>query len=402
MKKILLTTISLTALFSFSQKKMVYEVEHNYSDAVTLSSIDSTAYDYVWNMGVISSHELKFSIFGDAPVYLWQYQHPNLDYTTRSIYGAANYPLNLNWSSTKTYNATNLCTSDEGTGYRDLYTYTTNNLLATETSESETSPGVWEVLERHEFYYDALDRIVKHVYFDGGVGYNTSIDSAYYDGTTENIAIYKHFESNDGINFNIIEQSDTYWTSGNPDYVNYFEDDDNNPTTPIVWSLQGNYTFSGSNCTSFKVHPVAMGMPQVSVVAQWDYTYGGNSKLASEVQSGGFGNYENYFTYDSDGLLTTVDRRTDDGNGMYTEQFIEYGYESVAGIEEKTIEVIVYPNPATDYLIVPVSNENISIYSMGGNLMMTHNGGEKVDISRLRPGVYLLATSLGKVTFTKQ
>ena len=60
-----------------------------------------------------------------------------------------------------------------------------------------------------------------------------------YDGLTENIAIFKHFESSDGVTFNIKEQSDTYWVSGHPDYVNYFEDDDADPMTPIVFSLKG-------------------------------------------------------------------------------------------------------------------------------------------------------------------
>jgi len=402
MKKILLSALLLSTSVLFAQKKMVYEVSHNYSDASTLNSIDSIAYDYAWNMGVISSHELNFTILGNAPVYLWQYKHPTLDYTTRTFYGAPSYPLGMYWSSTKTYNGNNLCTSDEGAGYRDLYTYTASNLIATETSETESSPGVWDVQERHEYYYDAQNRIVKHVYFDGSVGYNTAIDSAYYDGLTENIAIFKHFESSDGVTFNIKEQSDTYWVSGHPDYVNYFEDDDADPMTPIVFSLKGIYTYVGSNCSNFKVYPVVMGTPQSTVVAQWDYTYGGNSKIASESQTGGFGVYENYYTYDADGLLLTIDRRTDDGAGLYTNQFLEFGYENVAGLKENEMKLSVYPNPASDYISLPIANENIFIYSSSGNMVLRHNGGQKIDVSYLPSGIYTLVSSKGKATFIKQ
>lgn len=394
MKK--LPLIFFLGAFSLNaQNKLTAEVKRSYSDPVTLNNIDSIYYSYQWDMGVINAHAPEFGIFNDAPVYLWQYNHPTLDYTTRDFWSGTSLPLTMNWSSTKTYNANGLCTMDAGSGYRELYTYTAAGKIETFTAEFEVSPGVWEVAEKRDYFYDVSNRLIAQHYFDGGSGFYTQKDSLWYDASTTNIVKNKHYESTDGVVFNIFNQADIYWTAGHPDYINYFEDDDSDPNTPIVWFLQGNYTFPGAWCTKFEAHLIVMGTPDPSVIAQWDYSYNGSGQLTSDLQTGAFGSQRLDYTYQADGLLETIDRQEDQGSGLFTVDFTQFYYTDVAGIEEQEIAFSVFPNPTTDVVTLTEKFDMIRVLDMNGQLMILQRNTDSIDLSQLANGTYVLQVSKG-------
>lgn len=401
MKKPLLFAMLVIGLSSTAQMKLTSAVLKNYSDAITLDMIDSTQYNYTWNMGIMNSHSPEFTIFGNAPVYLFQYDRPTLDYTTREIWSASNYPLSQVWGSTKTYNGSNLCTSDEGIGFRELFTYSTSGKLATHTYESETSPGIWEVQERMDYFYDASDRLIANYRYDGGLSFYTNKDSVWYDGTTNNVTIKKYYESADGLTFDLISKSETFWAAGKPDYAKYYEDEDSDPLTPVTWLINAEYTFSGNNCTKIEAFAVIAGMPTTTILAQWDYSFNGSNQLTSDVQSGGFGDARADYTYQANGLLETIDSQQDQGSGMYTYRFEKFHYTNVAGLTEENIDFQVYPNPTVDKVVLSQTYDQVQVYTMNGQLVLSQKNTNLVDLSSFEAGNYLITVSSSKGTGTQ-
>ncbi|TNF47555.1 MAG: T9SS type A sorting domain-containing protein [Bacteroidetes bacterium] len=401
MKKRLLFTMLVIGLGSNAQMKLTATSSKSLNTDGSVAYIDSTQFNYAWDKGMISTHQPEFTIMGDAPVYLYQYRQPTLDYTTRELWGANNYPLSQNWMSTKTYNGSNQCTSDEGAGFRELFTYNANGKVATHTFENESMPGVWDIQERMEFFYDANDRLIAAHRFDGVSSFYTNKDSVWYDGTTNNVLTRKSYESADGMTFYLMYKSETTWTGNQPTTVNYFEDDDSDPMTPIVWFLTGDYTFTGSNCTLFEVFLVVNDVPTTTLAAQWDYSFNGSNQLISDVQSGGFGDVRIDYTYQADGLLETIDQQEDQGTGLATYRFVRFYYTDVTGIEEETLEFSVYPNPTTDKVNISQVCDRVEVFTMNGELVLAQSNTNNVDLSSFIAGNYLIKVSNGNGTGSK-
>lgn len=386
---------------SNAQMKLTASSNKNYNADGSLASIDSTQFNYSWDKGIMSTHQPEFTIMGEAPVYVYDYKKPILDYTNRELWAASNYPLSQYWMSTKTYNGSNQCTSDEGVGYRELFTYNANGKVATHTFENESMPGVWDILERMEYYYDGSDRLITVQRFDGGSSIYTNKDSVWYDGTTNNILTRKSYESADGINFSIFNKSETTWSGNQPTTVSYFEDEDSDPLTPIVWLFKGDYTFTAGNCTLFEVFLVVNDIPTTTLAAQWNYTFNGSNQLISDVQSGGFGNTRVDYTYQTDGLLETIDRQEDQGSGLLTYRFDRFYYTDVTGVQEESIEFSVYPNPTVDKLVISQICDRVEVFNMNGELVLAQSNTNNVDLSSFIAGNYLIKVSNGNGTGSK-
>ncbi len=287
------------------------------------------------------------------------------------------------------------CTSDEGIGYRDLYTYTASGMLETHTVENETMPGVWEINEKMDFFYDGMNRLVAVHQNDGTQGFYTNKDSLWYDASTTNIVMKRAYRSDDGIVFNLKEEAVTYWTAGHPDYADYSEDGDNDPMNPIEWVMRANYTFPGAWCTKVEVHPVILGTPQATVLQQWDYAYNGSGQLISDIRTGAFENGSIDYTYQADGLLESMDYQDNPGSGLYTVEFTEFYYTDVAGIEGHEIALSVFPNPTTDIVTLTEHFDVIRVLDMNGQLMILQRNTDSIDLSQLANGTYVLQVSKG-------
>ena len=78
---------------------------------------------------------------------------------------------------------------------------------------------------------------------------------------------------------------------------------------------------------------------------------------------------------------------------------------STVGIEDIISHTAIYPNPATDYIIVTdLNNRNIEILDISGKLILTkkiNSDRYKLNISSLKPGSYILKLSENnKITST--
>jgi hypothetical protein len=407
MKTVLLTIIAFTAAAAFGQRKLAAERSTYFDESGTVMNIDSSSYSYEWNRGFLDQHRPEFGILHDAPIYLWEYETPAIDFTTREFWGGMSFPLNLYTTATKTYNENNQCLSEVQDGYRELFTYTASGKIATHSFEYEDSPGVWEVSELTTYSYDASDRLIAVRQYDGWEGFDTQIDSTWYDGTTENVTTKKYFESLDGITFYEMGKSVTYWNAGRPDYVNYYEDNDDDPLTPIEWIAQANYNYTGNNCTSITAYFVIMGVPQTTVIAEWNYTFNAANIPTQISQSGGFGAHRTTFTYDIDNFLTSTVDEEDEGSGMYIYRNRVFYYMSAVGLNENSsIELTLYPNPAVDQLNLPSTFAQVTVYDLSGSVLIRQKGTSTVDVSHLKAGNYFIhATNeqgTATATFVKQ
>lgn len=62
---------------------------------------------------------------------------------------------------------------------------------------------------------------------------------------------------------------------------------------------------------------------------------------------------------------------------------------------------IIYPNPAKDYLIIPINHKNIAIYNQSGCMIMIAKEGSN-DISKLSKGLYFIKIENSTYSFIKQ
>ncbi|MFA4851532.1 MAG: T9SS type A sorting domain-containing protein [Bacteroidales bacterium] len=80
---------------------------------------------------------------------------------------------------------------------------------------------------------------------------------------------------------------------------------------------------------------------------------------------------------------------------------------SVVYNEENTsLEITVYPNPATNYVNIgypPMQFEKVEIVSINGKILRTYNGNQNsLDVSGLASGVYFLKLDAGNMVYVKR
>ena len=97
-------------------------------------------------------------------------------------------------------------------------------------------------------------------------------------------------------------------------------------------------------------------------------------------------------TYDADNFLTQIQREELDSNGVafFVSNLESFTYQNVAGIEENSVEVSIYPNPVQSTLTVKTADdiESILIYDMKGNVVVKQAKLATVDVSKLMVGTY--------------
>lgn len=208
----------------------------------------------------------------------------------------------------------------------------------------------------------------------------------------------KSFESADGVAFYEISRSETTWAANQPTTVKYYEDADSDPLTPVSWILKGDYTFTGGLCTKLIVYQVVMNVVQPTIAAQWDYSFNTSNQLITDVQSGGFGDARVDYTYLANGLLDVIDRQEDQGAGLFTYRYVKFYYTDVTGIKENTLDFTVFPNPTADKVVFSTTCDKLSVYNMKGELVLTQNNTNTIDLSAFVAGNYVIKASNGSAT----
>ena len=81
----------------------------------------------------------------------------------------------------------------------------------------------------------------------------------------------------------------------------------------------------------------------------------------------------------------------------YTEEIIRFftGTLDVTNVTEQSEKALsVYPNPATNFILVDMQGE-VSIYDLCGKLVLQGNGSSRIDVSSLPEGMYFVKTKSG-------
>lgn len=63
----------------------------------------------------------------------------------------------------------------------------------------------------------------------------------------------------------------------------------------------------------------------------------------------------------------------------------------------KSDAIVIYPNPASDYIIAKGAQQ-VKLYNLNGKLVLTANNTERVDISALSKGIYVAKVTIGSET----
>ena len=95
-------------------------------------------------------------------------------------------------------------------------------------------------------------------------------------------------------------------------------------------------------------------------------------------------------------------------SALYLESVDKFYYQNTADVNEVVVaEASISPNPASDFIAIKTNDEieQIAIYSINGNVMLTQNSGD-ISIAHLPAGVYIAkvktATGFAQARFVKQ
>ncbi|MDX1653127.1 MAG: T9SS type A sorting domain-containing protein [Brumimicrobium sp.] len=403
MKRILLLVMICASTGLVAQKKVTSKTIQWYSAANTLDYIDSNAYTYASFKGSITANEPEFRLEKDGLVIAWGFYEPTINYTTKENWGNSSYPLYLNQTSNKSYNAFHQCLEEEtANSFKILYTYTSQGDIATVTEQYFTG-SVWETYNVKTYEYDAQGRLI-HRFLDeyqSGSPIQTKRDTIEYQGSSNNMIRVISYTSTNGTDFDPTDETINTWSGNTISTVDYFLDDDGDPVTPLLHYIQGQYQYSGSTLTGLDVYLVSGGVP-TTMFGQFTYTYNGQGQLTVETATG-FEERITTFTYDTEGFLTEKEDQVDEGAGFYVRQRERYYYQNTAGLVNDVIEASVYPVPAENLLTVKTSSviTEMVVYSMDGKKLMSQTGNDNtLDVSGLARGNYILHvfTSEGKAS----
>ena len=127
--------------------------------------------------------------------------------------------------------------------------------------------------------------------------------------------------------------------------------------------------------------------------------------------AGGTQNYQipvgTFYTGNFDRLVFANDDDVDaSGNATFSNIKI-YESSNISTTEaitlDKTVPVLVYPNPASEKLYLEnASNSEIKVYNTYGQVVLEHKGTEELDISQLENGIYFLRTKDQFIRFIKR
>ena len=398
MKKILLLLLICSSTAVIAQKKVTSLTRHMYTDASALEYVDSNAYTYASWQGSLYENEPKFRVEEYGFFLTWHWNDPEIKYTSSENWSNSSYPLNLSLTSTKTYDASYRCTEEEfSMSNRTLFTYTASGKIETETFEYYNSG--WETSFVRTFGYDGQDRLVhrNQVDYSSGSPIEIQRDTLEYQGTTNNLIRGIAYESTNGVDFDPIVEMIYTWASGNPDILNYYEDDDGNPGTPMAWLFQGQYNYTGNTLNNLELYQIVAGVPS-TLFGDFVYTYNSDDQLTVETATG-FSESITTYTYDPEGFVSEIEMQRNEGTGMHVAQVDRFYYQNTASLDENAVELSVFPIPANDVLTIQSNStiKGISVYSMNGNKLIDQTGSlNTVDVSTLSSGSYILHVATEK------
>lgn len=387
--KLLLGVLIASSFTSFSQKKLISYTSKGYNEGGAYSFIDSNHYSYATWQGALNSNQPQFFANINNPIYQNMYELPEINYTDVFKFGGSSYPLTPSYNGHRSYNVLFQVTQDTTSFSKEIYTYNFSNGNLTQVEYQYFDGFAWQTSSIESYVYDASNRLIEQRRQDdlGSGLILTGIDSVYYQGATNLINKGVSYSSNDGISFNQEIYVTTQFSGSNPSQLDFYINGD--------FTYRGVYTYSGGKVDSLKVYPVVLNIPQSTMIGSFNYDYTPGNQLATETVAGLEERITSY-SYDTEGFLTQIQDQELDSNGVafYVSYVRNFTYQNVAGIEENSVEVSLYPNPVQSTLTVKTEDdiETILIYDMKGNLVIKQAKLATVDVSKLLSGSYKIIT----------
>jgi hypothetical protein len=398
MKRILFTLVLLSSAVTFAQKKIVAFARHQFMENGDFQEADSSSYIYDTYLGSVTSNEPWFGVVSEEVVPLWNWDgQPDPNYTSAEFWNGTAYPLTLGANADKTYNGNNQCTLKEMGFTRTLYTYTTSGKIASETQEQNVM-GVWQANSSKGYEYDGSDRLVVYNKFQNQSGslVHMQSDTLDYDGSNTTISKAISYSSIDGIVFKPSFESILSFTGGQIETLKYFEDDDGDAQTPMIYMNYAEYIHTNGKLTSINIYDIIQGAPGQTMVAQFAYAYNVNGQLSKRTSTG-FDEEILNFTYDNEGYMDSVLYEYLDLNQNYYNALVEkFYYQNTANLDgQNKINLSVYPNPTMDELRIETQEEveSITIYNTAGQIVLRQSGSNHVNLSKLPGDQYIISIS---------
>jgi hypothetical protein len=227
-----------------------------------------------------------------------------------------------------------------------------------------------------------------------------------YDGNSDNVSRSINYSSDDGINFYPSEEAIITNSNNQPNSLEYYEDDDSDPTNPLDHLFHAEYTYTNNELTSIDIYPIIQGSPGSTLAGQFVYEYNADGKVTKRTTTGVD---EEIITiaYDSDNFADSVTYEYPDNNqNFYIDEIQRFYYQNTASVEtalSKTA-ITLFPNPTRDFVQVE-SDEDISeiiVFNGLGQKVLQQTGSTAVDLSAFTKGVYTFLVSTPKGVLTSK
>ncbi|MDI3480225.1 MAG: hypothetical protein PWQ14_1371 [Rikenellaceae bacterium] len=259
------------------------------------------------------------------------------------------------------------------------YTYDDNNNLSYEIfSYWNTSTNSWINISKYEYTYDDNNNVISEIYSE----WDTSTNSWIFDSKDE----YTYDANN-----NLTSEIFSYWDTS---------------TNSWIFDFKYEYTYDANNNIIYEITSYWDTSTNSWIFdSKYEFTYDLTVSIDNVLVPNNFDIESNnpilsYFYYYYDGSDFVLDMK-----------YIFY-YSDITGINEVTdnYNVSIYPNPATDYLIINTTiNENlkIEIYTIKGQSVIstecTNNASQmRIDISQLPAGMYFIRIANNQNNITKK
>lgn len=402
MKTIIFFACVFLTSFSFSQKVMTSKVEKFQDEFGSIDALDSTVYHHSSWEGYFYEFKPKFGYESDIMYYFIEDFIVHCDSVDDYSFPGA-LPLVLNGTTRNTLLAGYVNEAEFSGGFnRVLYTYDAQNLKLSETTQY-LNTGIWLTLDSTAYSYDVNGNLITELeyYYSGGVGTLSNVDSLWYQAGTNLLIKATNYYDN-GSNLILNFQTIVSYIGTEVETVDLYEGDGSGG---LDWYYSLSYLYTVGVLNGFDAFEVINNVPNTipDIVGAFEYT-GQNEIEAYSLIMDGDTLGKTVFTYDDDGYVTQVEELGGGDFGLYPYYIKNYYFASVAStVIEEPIELVVFPNPTSDFLTLQ-TNENIEliqIINMNGQVLLEQNNSAEINVSHLPKGTYIVRGQSANKEFKK-
>ena len=405
MKKITLIALIFSAVGVSAQQKLIGKNSVNYDEMGVVQYIDSNEFIYTSWEGSLFSNEPIFRF--DGSVFDWAMEDAPIKWNVENLYIGNSLPLSL----LDTYNNTIVAgnaTVSQSSSDKSEFVYNAGGEVS--NFKSYSWDGFSFILNYEiasQFNAAGKLSVRENIDHAGDPQQVVQIDSMFYNVGNQLIrSISYGWDGN--VTLYAANQSLITYTGAEVQNIQLYEGD---VVTPLTWIYDIDYIYAAGKPTNIDAYQVTNGVPSTTIFIEINYTYGSNTKISSYEGILGGDVFQQFdFVYNAQGFITELTSSKMDMNtsALYLESVDKFYYQNTADVNEVVVaEASISPNPASDFIAIKTNDEieQIAIYSINGNVMLTQNSGD-ISIAHLPAGVYIAkvktATGFAQARFVKQ